>query len=261
MSKYLFFLALTGIILSSCVQNKKLVYLQHGDELEGSVKYDTVLRNYDLAEYTYKIQPEDILKVKVESLTNSDFDIFKKQEDNIGTANLDNIRLNGYLVDRQGYIEFAHLGKIKAAGLSLSELEEELQNIAKNYLESPIVKVRLLNFRLTVLGEVNREGIVSSINTRVTMMEAIGLAGGFTDLANREKVKLIRQEGGQSKVLFINLLEENYMSSSNFFVHQNDILIVPPLKQRPFRKYFGPNVGLVLSSISTLLLIINLVSN
>ncbi len=155
-------------------------------------------------------------------------------------------------------IEFPAIGKVEVAGLTIHEVASKLKELANDYVQEPVVKVRLLNFRVTVLGEVNAEGIVQNFNNRLTVMEAIALAGGLGEVADRSNVKIIRQREGHSEVLYVNLLEERFMTSDYFFLHQNDIIIVSPLKQRPFRRYFGQNVSLFLTSVSTLLLIINL---
>ncbi|MEO1053513.1 MAG: polysaccharide biosynthesis/export family protein [Bacteroidota bacterium] len=259
-NRFLSILALLIIGLSSCVPNRKLVYLQKGDELKEEVVRDSVVRTYQLANYEYRIQPEDILSIRFESLTQKEYDIFSNQGDAVNAGNQNNLLINGYLVDKDGSVEFPEIGKVQVGGFTIHEVESKIKTLAEAYVDEPVVKVRLLNFRVTVLGEVNAEGVINSFNNRVTIMEAIGLAGGFTDLADRTRVKIIRQKNGISEVFYTDLLAEDLMSSEYFFVHQNDILVVSPLKQRPFRTYFGQNVALVLSSISTILLVVNLLN-
>ncbi|WP_375577913.1 polysaccharide biosynthesis/export family protein [Marivirga tractuosa] len=249
---------LVAILFASCVGNKRLVYLQK-DNLHENQPKDTVLREYDLTYHDYKIQPQDILSVQFKSITEEDFDIFN--DFGMGGGNIGGgggaglIGLRGELVDPQGQIGFPVVGKIKVQDMTIFEVQDTLQSIASQYVEDPVVKVRLLNYRFTILGEVNAESVVTTQNTRVTFMEAIGMAGGLTELASRDNVKVIRQKGDKAEVFYIDLLEEEFLESEKFYVYQNDIIIVPPLRQRPIRRYYSQNLSLLLSSVSAVLFI------
>lgn len=255
-----FFLLL--VCICSCVPNRKIVYLQNGDVNQSDLPQDTVLRKYEVERFDYKLQPNDLLSVTFESLTPSDYNFFVSKNtqntgiyNNAGTGPL----VAGELVDEEGRISFPVIGKFKVAGLTVFEVQDTLQALADQYLESPVVKVRLLNYRITVLGEVTNQGTVTLTNNRVTMLEAIGLSGGLSELADRSSVKLIRQKGGKTDVVYLNLLEEDFIHSPYYYVYQNDVLIVPALKQRPFRRYFGENLALVVSTLSLLVLTLNLI--
>lgn len=224
---------------------------------------DTIIRSYDIVSYDYRIQPEDNISVRFESLTPEEYDIFNRNMEQQQNQNLNqgNAILIGELVDPQGEISYPVIGKVKVAGLTVYEAQDTLQKIADIYLDSPVVKVRLINFRFTILGEAKREGTVTLANNRVNYIEAIGLAGGLTDLADKKNLKLIRQINGKAEVRYLNLLDEAFIHSPEYFVHQNDILIVPALRQRPYQTYFGKNLSLVISSLSLLLITITLINS
>jgi len=105
---------------------------------------------------------------------------------------------------------------------------------------------------------VNGEKTVVSANTRITMMEAIGLTGGFGELADRSVIKVIRQNGPQVEIYYIDLLKEQFLESPHYYVQQNDVIIVPPLKQRTFRRYWVGNIAIITATLSFAALMITL---
>ena len=247
------------IFLSACVSNKKITLLQKGDVNAKDLLKDSIVRTYAVDTFEYKIQPNDIISVRFESLTPKEFDFFATNNQ-LGAANLiqGNALLMGDLVDEKGEIPVAVIGKVKVAGLTIFEVQEKLQRLASQHIESPTVKVRLINYRITVLGQVAREGTITLTNNRVSMLEALGLAGGLGELADRSNIKLIRQKGSAVEIQYLNLLDENFIKSPYYYVYQGDVIIVPALHQRPFRMYFGPNLALFISTVSVVLLTINL---
>ncbi len=229
--------------------------MQKNDVNVQNQPFDSVMRRYSLDEFEYKVQTNDIINIRFESLTAKEYDFLSVQQ-TVQSTTVGGALLVGDIVDESGEIPFPVVGKVKVAGLSIFQVQEKLQAIAKQYLDSPIVKARLLNYRATFLGEVNREGVIAINNNRVSVLEAIGLAGGLTDLADKTSVKLIRQNGDSAEVVYLNLQQENFMNSPYYYINQNDVIVVPALKQRPYRKYFGQNLSLIISSISLLLIVL-----
>ncbi|MFM9840699.1 MAG: polysaccharide biosynthesis/export family protein [Cyclobacteriaceae bacterium] len=238
--------------------------LQKNDVNSVGLTTDKVVRSYAIDSFTYKIQSNDIVSVRFESLTSKDYDFLSSQSIQGVGAQLQggNALLIGELVNEAGEIPIPLIGKFKVEGLTVFEAENKLQALAVRYgIQSPIVRVRLINYRITLLGEVNKEGTTFLTTNRVSMLEAIGLAGGLGELADRSKVKLIRQRGNQTEVVYLNLLEEEFFKSPYYYTYQNDVLIVPALRQRSYRKYFGQNLAVFVSTVSVILLTLNLLKN
>jgi polysaccharide biosynthesis/export protein len=260
--RQLFLFSVASFFLGACVSNKKVTLLQKNDvNVSGLVK-NKVVRTYEMDSFVYKIQSNDIVSVRFESLTSKEYDIFASQSGQAAfQLQAGNALLIGELVDEKGEIPIPIVGKFKIEGLTVFEAQKQLQEIALKYgLQSPIVRVRLINYRITLLGEVSKEGTTLLTTNRVSMLEAISLAGGLGELADRTNIKLIRQRNNTTEVVYLNLLDEDFFKSPYYYTYQNDILIVPALKQRSYRKYFGENLSVILSSISVILLTITLIN-
>jgi polysaccharide export outer membrane protein len=252
-------LGVSLLIFGACVPNKKLVYLQKDDlKRRKEIPKDTILRTHQLSIREYRIQPLDILSINFETLSKEDdeSDFLQKLSTRSssggsgGGGSSGGGALNGIVVNTEGDIDYAVLGKIKVAGLTLFEAKDSIEKVVSQYVPDVVARVRMMNFRFTILGEVNGESTVVSSNTRLTMMEAIGLSGGLSELADRSHVKVLRQKGTEVDVFYVDLLQEKYVESPYYYVQQNDVIIVPPLKQRTFRKYFIGNLGIIATIVS-----------
>lgn len=258
---------LSGIVLlflaSSCITNKKYMYLQHNDVNSHDMKKDSALRDFTLDTFEYRIQPNDILSVTFESLTPKNYDVLSNEatRDASSVSIQGNPLLIGELVDEDGTIALPALGKVKVSGLTVFEIQDKMSQLANTFVDTPIARVRLLNYRITILGEVNKEGTITVNNNRASILEAIGLAGGLGEFADKSAVKLIRQTGPKAEVIYLNLLDERFVDSPYYYVHQNDILVVPPVKQRPFLKYFNQNFAIAISIVSLGFIILTYTTN
>ena len=259
MIRGIFWLLALVLVISSCVPTKKYVILQKDDLNKKDLPVDSIMRSYNLQLSNYKIQPQDQLSVNVETLTPDEYNFIKELNPMQGGAGgrlIGGMMAVGYFVDNEGMVEFPVLGRVKLAGLSVFEAEAKMREVLAPYLRDPVVRIRLLNFRFTFVGEMYAQ--VTSFNPRITLLEAIALAGGLPEFANRENIKIIRQRGDEADVLYVNLLDESFVSSPYMYLQQNDIIVVSTLKQKQTLKYLTQNMSLILSLTTFVLFFITL---
>ncbi len=156
-----------------------------------------------------------------------------------------------YLIDAEGNIEFPVLGELKVAGLTRIQLKNLLKAKLKTYINDPIVSVRLQNFKVTVLGEVRRPGTFSISNERLTVVEALGLAGDLTIKGKRQNVIVVRESDSLKTYHKIDLTSKNIFNNQAYYLSQNDIVYVEPNKSQKRRSQTNDNtLGVVFSAVS-----------
>ena len=165
----------------------------------------------------------------------------------------------GYLVSNEGYIVFPVLGKIFVQNLTMSQLREDLENRLLEYLTDPLVSIRQLNFNITVLGEVKKPGQYTSASDKVTLLQALGMAGDMTDNGDRTKVKLVRHENGSDQTYVIDFTEKNITSSPYYYMQQNDVLYVEPDANKKIIANVNPNRTLVFSIVGSAIALLSLI--
>lgn len=208
------------------------------------------------------IQPNDLLSINVSSLDPQATAVFNMP--NLPTSPNGQVATNmtqaaGYLVNQDGAIRFPMLGELKAVGKTKKQLEEEItkQLSDKKLLFEPIVNIRYLNFRVTVLGEVARPGVIQVPSEQISILEAIGAAGDLTIYGKRENVILIRQEGESKNVQRLNLNSSEVLKSPYFFLKSNDVVYVEPGKAKAATGSRGQQLlPSILSGISIAVVII-----
>jgi polysaccharide biosynthesis/export protein len=253
----IFFLAgillpLCTLLFSSCVNTQKVTYFNN--------TADSVFPAIDGLEPL--IQKGDILSISVSSLSTEVTSIFNAPNTPAGNSNASGGSLSeavGYLVSQEGYLDFPMLGSIKVAGLTKEALKDTITKKLedKKLLFDPIVTVRYLNFHVTVLGEVNKPGVITIPNEQVTILEALGMAGDLTIYGKRDNVALLRKEGNQKQVHRLNLNSENILTSPYYYLKSNDVVYVEPNKNKVESASQGRQIlPIVLSSLSLLAVIV-----
>jgi len=244
---------------NSCVSNRQITFLQYEDELVSPEKIlsDSIIRRYETGELRYKLQPDDILSIRIASTTPDEYNPFSLADPYLASGGMQGnissqgaVGIMGYRVDPFGYLTLPILGKVEASGYSIEELEDIIDSLASYQLETPVSKINLLNFKYTVLGEVMGEGVQVSEENYMTMLQALASAGGPDEFGDLEHVKVIRKVGNETYVFYVNLLDESFLTSDFYYVFPNDIIIVPPLKSRIYFKYITSNIAIVSSVMS-----------
>ncbi len=249
-------LLMTGLVVfSSCVPQKKIKYLQK------QVAGDTTLAPSLQNDKNYIIQVRDNLYIRVYSLDPNASLYFNKQSVSGGSyndyANDASIYLNSYSVDDNGHIEFPIIGKVLVAGKTIGEVNELIQKLVSEYMKEVAVVVKLVNFKVTVMGEVGRPGELTFYQNQVNIFQAIAQAGDMSEFANRGKVALVRKTKEGSVVINLDLNRHEILYSPYYYLQPNDILYVPPLGYKRWGLGSTFPWAIVLSSVSTTLLLIN----
>jgi polysaccharide export outer membrane protein len=230
MKKFLvyLFIAIPILTIFSCTTSRKTVYFVD--------QKDAVLRASNLPSKNI-IQPNDILSIAVTSLNNASTEVFNKPNNSfVSTSSVTgaNLQSPGYLVNDEGMIQFPVIGSMTIAGMTTNELRVKLTKelLDRKLLVDPIVIVRQLNFKVSVLGEVSRPSVVNVPNEKISLLEALGLAGDITIYGRKDNVMIIREEDGVKKIKRINLNSSDIFKSEYYYLKSNDIVYVEANKAK-----------------------------
>ncbi|WP_455614557.1 polysaccharide biosynthesis/export family protein [Bacteroides congonensis] len=238
--------------LASCQSYKKVPYLQDTEAMERIVQQKNL--------YDAKIMPKDLLTIMV-SCTSPELAIpFNLTVANPASVVTGNTQLTAqavlqpYLVDNEGKINFPVLGELKVGGLTKKEVEQLIVEKLKPYIkEAPIVTVRMVNYKISVIGEVARPGTFTISNEKVNLLEALAMAGDMTVWGLRDNVKLIREGAdGRQEIVTLDLNKAETILSSYYWLQQNDIVYVTPNKAKARNSDIGNSTSLWFSATSIL---------
>jgi len=239
---------LSIILFNSCASKQDIVYFQD-EPLTSELDFTN---NYEI-----KFKPADIITIDISAQDPEAVAPFllTPVAQNIGNNSLilnNNLRVQTYLIDKNGNIEFPILGTLKIQGLSRVETTELLKTKLSAYIKDPIVNVRLINFTITVLGEVNSPGSFTVQNERISLSDALGLAGDLTIYGKRNNILLIREVDGRKRYAKLNLNSVNILNSPNYYLSQNDVIYIEPNSTKIRQSSYNPNNGIIISAVATL---------
>ncbi|WP_282148879.1 polysaccharide biosynthesis/export family protein [Algibacter lectus] len=246
----LFCISLTLLLLNSCASSKDIQYFQNVED--GVLKDST-------SSFSAKIQSGDLLYINVTTINAEAALPFNLYE----SPMLQNSNSIGkplpYLVDDDGNINFPVLGKLKIVNLTTKQLIEKLEIDLLEYITNPTINIRFANFRVSVLGEVTKPGSYQVLNERISVIEAIGLAGDLTIYGQRNNVLLVRIENGEKTFTTLDLTNKDIFSSPYYNLKQNDIIYISPNKTKVNSSAVGPNTSVIISSASLLITVLALI--
>lgn len=232
------------LFFSSCGSRKDIIYLQDVENdatINQALSYEPVIKCDDMLSVIVAAdQPDLTIPFNLPQIQGN-YQVSDNQEG-----------IKTYLVDAAGYIDFPVIGKVKLAGLTRTQAKNELEVKIKEYIKEPSVNLRILNYKISVLGEVNKPNTYKIASERVTLLEAISMAGDMTIYGKRSNVLVIREVDGKKTFNRVDLTNKDFISSPFYYLNQNDVVMVEPNKTKINSSVIGPNITVTISAISLL---------
>lgn len=245
----LFLLSALGV--SSCIPTNNLIYLK-GKQQENPNMESITPSNYSLNFTSYRLQPYDILGINIQSIVPSKYDLGTTEASNIqaqgqqGGGQVGNNLLSGYTINDSGYVQVPLVGSLQVVGLTVDEATSKIKMAVEERYTEVIVKVQLLTFQVTMLGEVSTPGQITIYNMRMTtILDVMALAGEPLVTANRQKIRIMRRKGSTLESYYIDLTKDDILTSPLFYVQPGDIIYVEPLKGNKVLQTNAPLIGIV----------------
>ncbi len=207
----------------SCVPTKSIIYLQDKKAIKTANKEITITAPL----YSYTISVGDLVGVEISTFNKNGINSITE---GLNTKQGADPLANGYLVDSNGNVHLPLIGAVQVAGLSIPKAQEVIAAKATEYINNCIVKVRLLSFYVTILGEVGRPGRISVPTQTINLFEALSIAGDLQVSSNYQKVKVIRINKGKAMTYYVDLNSEDVFQSEAFYLQPNDLVYVEPTK-------------------------------
>ncbi|WP_244266718.1 polysaccharide biosynthesis/export family protein [Winogradskyella sediminis] len=227
--------------------------------MQDAEKYNETAISYTNA----KIQPNDVLRINVSALIPESTLPYNKVSSSTGNASIELMQLDGYLVSEDLTINFPVLGVLSVADKTTQEfgafLKHKLET--EGHLKNPSIDVRLVNAKVTVLGEVNHPGTFNFTEQNITLLQALGYAGDLTINGKREDILMMRDDNGVRKITHIDLTTSDWLDGEFYYIKPNDMIVVNPNEPKVKSAGFIGNVGTVLSVVSILLTTVVLITN
>lgn len=245
--------------MNSCVSRKEITYFQGLENIDTTLKADQ--------KNSLEIKPNDLLTISVSAPEQAaampfNLPVVGMPQSGLGESLTIGGRqqLQTYLVDSDGNIEFPILGTIMVEGINRQELSAKLRKQINEYVKDPIVNVRIVNFQVSVLGEVNRPGTFDVRDEYLSLPKALGLAGDMSIYGRRDNVLVMREENGKKTYAYLDLSDADIVNSPYYYLQQNDVVYVEPNGAQRQSASYNRNAGVYISIASVLISVIVLIT-
>lgn len=253
------FLCLSVICLAftGCISNKKIAYFQDIQNVK-KASLDSAIAFTEPV-----IQPDDILSIDIFTLSPQSGSIINQAASIPTLGGNTNTSLatqsTGFLVDKNGEIELSLIGKLKVIGLTTYQARELIRDKAAELYKQPNVQLRFANFKVSVLGEVNRPSVYTFPNEKVTILDALSLAGDLTIYGKRDNIMVVRDNNGTKEFGRLNLSSSDVFSNPLFYLKQNDVIYIEPNNAKASTNNAGriQTIGIITSVLSVLILAVS----
>jgi len=215
-----------GLLLSSCISQKRVMLLQDKGTKDVQVNFVNKKKS------NYQIQTGDHLYIRIYSMDPKTAKFF--QSDMPTLMNPTYLYLNSYMVDDEGYINISFIDRMFVKGMTLEEVKKKIQKTLNDYFKETTVSVKLVNFQVSVIGEVNSPGNFTIDKDQINILQAISMAGGIKEFGNNKKVTLVRQTLKGSDVYYLDLSNKKILESDYFYLLPNDLIYVEPVKGKTY---------------------------
>lgn len=243
MLRRLFFVfAATILFLAACTPQRELVYLQ-GDP--------AILR--DTTTFRMMLYPGDIISMDLYTVNPDAFPGLATSKDKMTGMDNRSAYEKGFVLDQKGDVAFPYIGKVHLSGLTLDAAHDTIQNRFLQFIDEPVVILKKLSFKISVVGEVNKPGLYYVPNEQLTLLEGLAMAGDVTNFADRTNVKVLRKHGNEVEEISLDLTQKESFTGKTKFLYPDDVVYVAPSKKKRFTT-LSPATAVITSLLTVLIL-------
>lgn len=256
----IFYVLLAIIILASCTPQRNLMYFQTKDSNDTTSVYKYTYPSGE-SNYSpnYLLKERDVLYIQIKSSVDAESNKLFSDNNYYATQNESGIYLNSYVIDKNGEITLPVVGKMHLAGLSIEDARAKIEAKVSEWIVSPVVICKMVSFKVSILGDVNRPGTYTFYQGSVNVFDVISAAGDLTYYGNRQEVKIVRKAAYEDLIIKIDLRDAELLQNPQYYLQPGDIVYVRSNKTTKSLSYFSQPLSTITSSLSLITTIVTLV--